>query len=134
MLVDTGILVAAADSSDRRSGDAQGVLEANAGGMIVTDAILSEAHHLISARIDRRVAAAFLESVDFDFFVEASTRADRDRAKELCREYLDAGLDYTDALTIAIAERIGEPVIATLDRRHFGLIRPRHVAAFEIVP
>ncbi|HEX9706199.1 MAG TPA: PIN domain-containing protein [Steroidobacteraceae bacterium] len=134
MLVDTGILVAAADASDRRSSAAQDVLQANPGRMVVTDAILSEAHHLISDRAGRRIAAAFLQSIDFDFFVEPSTRPDRDRAKDLCVEYLDAGLDYTDALTIAIAERIGEPVIATLDRRHFSIVRPRHIDAFEIVP
>jgi hypothetical protein len=31
------------------------------------------------------------------------------------RGILDARLDYTDALTVAIAERIGESVIATFD-------------------
>lgn len=134
MLVDTGILVAAADTSDARFAAARRVLEDNPGRMIVTDAILSESHHLIAARVGGRIAAAFLQSVDFDFFVEPSSRPDRDRAKELCATYLDAGLDYTDALTIAIAERIAEPVIATLDHRHFGLVRPRHVEAFEIVP
>lgn len=134
MLVDTGVLVAAADAADRRSAAAQDLIASNQGRMIVTDAILSEAHHLISARVGRPVALAFLQSADFDFFVEPSTRPDRDRAKELCAVYLDAGLDYTDALTVAIAERIGEEVIATLDRRHFALIRPRHIPAFQIAP
>lgn len=81
-----------------------------------------------------QIAAAFLQSVDHDFFVECSSRSDRDRAKELCGTYLDARLDFTDALTIAIAERLGEKVIATLNARHFRVVRPRHVPAFEILP
>lgn len=133
MIVDTGILVAAADSSDPRFEAARAILESRA-DKIVTDAILSEAHHLIASRTGWAVAGAFLESVDHDLFVECSTRSDRDRARELCRTYLDARMDYTDALTVAVAERLGERIIATLDPRHFRIVRPRHTPAFDVIP
>lgn len=133
MLIDTGILVAAADSSDRHHDAAVDILH-KPGEKVVTDAILSEAHHLIADRSGWPVAAAFLESVDHDLVVECSSRADRDRARGLCRKYLDARIDYTDALTVAVAERLDERVIATLDRRHFAVVRPRHAKAFEIIP
>ncbi|MBI4729409.1 MAG: PIN domain-containing protein [Acidobacteria bacterium] len=133
MIVDTGVLVAAADSSDPHFEEARAILESGAEKM-VTDAILSEAHHLIASRAGKRVAAAFLESIDHDLFVECSTRSDRARAGGLCRKYLDARMDYTDALTVAIAERIGERVIATLDPRHFRIVRPRHAPAFNLIP
>jgi predicted nucleic acid-binding protein len=126
-------LVAAANAADPHFDAARAILE-RPDTKIVTDAIVSEGHHLISARVGRRVAAAFLESLDDDLFVECSMRPDRDRAAELCRRYLDAGLDYTDALTVAIAERLEERVVATLDLRHFRAVRPRHIAAFELVP
>ncbi|MEI2690592.1 MAG: hypothetical protein V9H69_13160 [Anaerolineae bacterium] len=35
---------------------------------------------------------------------------------------------------VAIAERLKAQRILTLDRRHFGLMRPRHCTAFEILP
>jgi hypothetical protein len=35
---------------------------------------------------------------------------------------------------IAIAERLGATTIATLDVRHFTVVRPRHVDAFQLVP
>jgi hypothetical protein len=35
---------------------------------------------------------------------------------------------------IALAERYQMNVIATLDQRHFGVVRPRHVEAFTLVP
>jgi hypothetical protein len=33
-----------------------------------------------------------------------------------------------------LAERERQTRIATLDRRHFAAIKPRHVAAFELLP
>jgi hypothetical protein len=35
---------------------------------------------------------------------------------------------------IATAERLGSATVATLDRRHFSVVRPKHVAAFDLVP
>jgi hypothetical protein len=33
-----------------------------------------------------------------------------------------------------LAERLNVTRIATLDRRHFTVVRPRHSTAFELVP
>ena len=35
---------------------------------------------------------------------------------------------------IALAERLGAATIATLNKRHFGVVRPRHVESFTLVP
>lgn len=133
MIIDTGILVAAADRTEARHDAAAAVLAA-AGNKIVTDAIVSEAHHLMSARVGYDVAAAFLTSLDHDLIVEPSNRGDRERAAEICAAFIDARIDYTDALTVAIAERLGESIVATLDERDFRLIRPRHIPAFDLIP
>jgi hypothetical protein len=39
---------------------------------------------------------------------------------------------YHDAAVLAVVERLGEPKLATLDRRHFGLLRPRHEDALAV--
>jgi uncharacterized protein len=39
-----------------------------------------------------------------------------------------------DASVVAASERYGADTIATFDRRHFSVIRPAHIAAFELVP
>lgn len=39
-----------------------------------------------------------------------------------------------DASLVAIAERLGVTEIATLDRRDFTVVRPRHVGAFVLLP
>jgi predicted nucleic acid-binding protein len=35
---------------------------------------------------------------------------------------------------VALAERLGVHSIATLDRRHFTIVRPKHVPGFELLP
>jgi hypothetical protein len=41
---------------------------------------------------------------------------------------------FVDAAVLAIVEHLGEPKLATLDRRHFSIMRPRHVEALELLP
>jgi hypothetical protein len=35
---------------------------------------------------------------------------------------------------IAAAERLDVTEVATLDRRHFSVVRPRHKVAFQLLP
>lgn len=43
-------------------------------------------------------------------------------------------VDFVDATIAAIAERMNIKRILTLDRRDFGLIRPKHIQQFELLP
>ncbi len=56
------------------------------------------------------------------------------RVRELQLKYSDAAVGFVDAAVLTIVERLGEPKLATLDRRHFALMRPRHVPSLELLP
>lgn len=56
------------------------------------------------------------------------------RAAEIVAKYADSGLDFVDALIVALAERLNIGTILTLDQRHFSVVRPRHRPAFELLP
>jgi predicted nucleic acid-binding protein len=43
-------------------------------------------------------------------------------------------LGGTDAAVIAVAERLGVEQVATVDHRHFSVVRPLHVSAFTLLP
>jgi predicted nucleic acid-binding protein len=43
-------------------------------------------------------------------------------------------LGTVDGSVIAAAERLDIKEIATLDRRHFTVVRPNHAAAFNLLP
>ena len=53
---------------------------------------------------------------------------------ELVEIYADLRLGAVDASVVAVAERLGATEVATLDRRHFTVVRPRHTAAFTLLP
>ena len=56
------------------------------------------------------------------------------RVRDLCNRYADADIGFVDAAVLTIVERLNEPKLATLDRRHFGLLRPRHRDTIELLP
>lgn len=62
------------------------------------------------------------------------TSDDYRRMAELIEQYSDLSLGTTDASVIAVAERLGIVEVATLDRRHFSVVRPRHVRTFTLLP
>ena len=62
------------------------------------------------------------------------TPTDYGRMADLVRQYRDLPLGATDASVVALAERLGVAEIATLDHRHFRVVRPRHVTAFTLLP
>lgn len=53
---------------------------------------------------------------------------------ELVEQYADFPLGGTDASVVALAERLRTEVIITLDRRHFGIVRPKHCERFILLP
>ena len=64
----------------------------------------------------------------------ALTRRDATRMTELVDRYDDLPLGTTDSSVIALAERLAVHEIATLDHRHFRVVRPAHVDAFTLLP
>jgi predicted nucleic acid-binding protein len=59
---------------------------------------------------------------------------DVSRVRELVDRYADSDIGFVDASVLAVVERLEERKVATLDHRHFGLLRPRHVDALELLP
>ena len=53
---------------------------------------------------------------------------------ELVTLYADLPLGAVDASVMALAERFNALEIATLDRRHFNVVRPKHVSALKLLP
>jgi uncharacterized protein len=56
------------------------------------------------------------------------------RMADLVRRYADRRLGGMDASLIAVCERLSIATVATVNRRDFANVRPRHVSAFAIVP
>jgi predicted nucleic acid-binding protein len=68
------------------------------------------------------------------YLVEPVVPSDWIRIAELVWRYRDLPLGTVDASVVATAERLGIVEVATLDRRHFSVVRPAHIAAFDLLP
>lgn len=66
--------------------------------------------------------------------VEDPAPEDYVRIRQLCDRYADSDIGFVDAAVLAIVERLNEPKLATLDHRHFGVMRPRHVDSLQLLP
>ena len=60
--------------------------------------------------------------------------ADWQRITALVARYRDLRLGTVDASVVAAAERLRIKTVATLDRRHFSVVRPDHVRELELLP
>ena len=96
---------------------------------------MTEVSYLFADRIGPHAEVAFARSLaEAELVVEPLLDSDWGRIAELTERYLDLPLGMVDASIVALAERRGLDVIATLDQRHFRAVRPKHVEAFTLVP
>ena len=111
------------------------LLQREAGSLVVPTLVLAEAGYLVAKALGPTAEAALLRAAARgEFRLEAPTGHDLDRMAELVEAYADLRLGTVDASVIALAERLGLTSVATLDRRHFAVVRPIHVEAFTLLP
>ncbi len=134
MIVDTGILYALIDRRDRYHTQARQIFRRSE-TKIVPEPVIVETDWLVTERMGVEVQVRFLRGIgEPALFIECPLPMDRARAADLVDQYKSQNIGYVDAVVVAIAERLKETVIATVDRKHFELVRPRHVAQFELLP
>lgn len=135
LICDTGPLLAAIDRDDPDHQSCAGLISETTENLIVPGLVLAELDYWCSKLGLRDAWLVFLDDVDAGAW-RIAWPLDRDlrRARELEDQYEDLGLGVVDASIIALAERLGEDKIASLDRRHLGAVRPAHVSAFRLLP
>jgi predicted nucleic acid-binding protein len=134
-LVDTGALFALAHENDHYHQPIKTYFSTHRDTWIVPAPVVTETCIGILDRLGANAEIAFLRSLAAkEMLVEDVAHADLKRAIEILEQYRDAEFGMVDATTMAIAERLKIEVIATLDRRDFTIYRPKHCAAFRLVP
>lgn len=134
-IVDTSALVALVQTGEARHVAVAAAIAAERGSIVVPLTVVVETAQLIGRRLGPAAEAAWLRGfASGPWAIEPSGTSDLTRAAELIDRYRDADIGLVDATIVALAERLGSSRIYTLDRRDFGIIRPRHVDAFELLP
>lgn len=97
--------------------------------------MVTEVAYLLGSRLGWQPEVRFLgDLTSGSFTLEPVHPADLLRMAELVARYHALPLGSVDASVIAAAERLGIAEVATLDRRHFNVVRPAHVDAFRLLP
>lgn len=134
LILDTGVLLAALDRADPAHARCAALLR-GAQRLVVPEPVLAELDYWCGVKglargFDRVLGDVHAGRVDFAHVVDG----DLVRVIDLRSTYRDLRVGYVDAAILAIVERLGERKLATLDWRHFSVMRPRHVQALELVP
>ena len=136
VLADTGGVYALLDRSDAWHQRVVGYWERHAGEIRLPEPILAEVCYLVGKNLGTRAENALVRAVaDGEFTLEPFVAAeDIPRVADLMHAYRDASIGFVDSAIVALAERVEATTLLTTDRRHFPLIRPRHLPALVLVP
>ncbi len=97
--------------------------------------MVTEVSYLVGTRLGATAEVRFLGDLASGHLgVEPVAANDWLRIAELVHAYRDLPLGTVDASVITAAERLGVTTVATMDRRHFSVVRPLHCDGFDLVP
>ena len=132
-LLDTGPVVALLSQDDSAHGGCVAAFESIRGKLLSTEAVLTEALHLLRRRPGGAEAC-------IEFFLRSGailvpmTSQRLMRCRDLMLRYADTPMDYADASLVVLADEFSIGRVFTLDRRGFSTYRWRRTKAFAIFP
>lgn len=135
LIVDSGPLIAVGLRSDIYHEECARLLAEASPPLVVPEMVVTEVAYFLLTRGGPAAEAKFAASIaDREFEVEPVAEGDWVRLSRLVSQYVDLPLGMVDASVIVLAERYGATEVATLDRRHFSVVRPRHVERLRLLP
>ena len=135
LILDTGPLYATLDRRDAAHDACRGLIEATHEPLVIPAPVLVELDYWCRQWLATGAWLAFLDDIAAGAYqIEDLTTGDYSRVRQLCDRYADLDIGFVDAAVLAVVERLEEPKLATLDHRHFAVLRPRHVAALRLLP
>ncbi len=97
--------------------------------------VITEVSYLLATRIGWQAEVRFLgDLASGNLSIAAVHAGDLLRIAELVARYHDLPLGTVDASVVSAAERLSIDQVATLDHRHFAVVRPAHAQAFQLLP
>ncbi len=133
--MDAGPLYAYVDADDQHHEECLDLLATHPGPLLVPMLVITEVTYLLASRLGPVPEVRFLgDLANGNLVAEPVVPRDWLRIAELTSVYRDLPLGTADASVVTAAERLNVKQVATLDRRHFSVVRPLHTAGFELLP
>lgn len=135
LVLDTSALFAAHVSDEDEHAACRALIEAAREPLVIPAPVFVELEYLFRKRATLRAWLAFAEDVAAGAYAifpldGAAVLA----AARLQQRYRDLPLGFVDAAVVVACESLGEDRVATLDRRHFSVVRLAKKRALTLLP
>jgi uncharacterized protein len=103
--------------------------------LVVSPYVVAELDYLVATRVGVDAELAVLDELTGGAYALAQfDAADLSRASAVIARYRDQSIGIADASVVVLADRFHTREILTLDRRHFGVLRPLSGGRFKLIP
>ena len=135
MIVDTSAILAFFDRDEPDHEALAAVLSQSSEPLVVSPYVIAEVDYLIGARLGVAAEIAALRELAGGAWDLATIGSvDLARTVPILERYADHAIGVADASNVVLADRYRTTTVATLDRRHFSVLRPLSGGYFAIVP
>jgi uncharacterized protein len=135
IVLDTGGLLAAIDSSQRFHDAAREVLNEAVVPLILSPFVLAELDYLLATRVGDAAELALLEEVARNTYRLAQfSGRDVAEAMRVIEQYADLRISLADASNVVLANRHDTHDVLTLDERHFRTLRGLDGRPLRLLP
>lgn len=103
--------------------------------MVVSPYVIAEIDYLVATRVGVEAELEVLAELGGGAYVLPDIgQEDLARTVDVLRKYRDQGIGVADASIVLLADRYATRTLLTLDRRHFGVLRPISGGRFRLLP
>jgi uncharacterized protein len=135
VIVDTSAIYGFLDRKDSHHLELAALFADGRHRLIVSPLVIAELDYLVLSRLGVAAELAMLQQLTGGGFEIAEVTADDLlEAHRLVSKYDDLKIGVTDAINVVLAEKFGIHKIATLDHRHYRVIRCRDGKVLELLP
>ena len=135
IIADTSGLVALFNRTEPEHADVRDIVAGLDEPMVVSPYVVAEIDYLVATRVGVDAELQVLKELSSGAYVLPEIGPeDIARMVVVLGKYRDQELGVADASLVLLAERYGTRSLLTLDRRHFGVVRPMQGGRFRLLP
>jgi hypothetical protein len=135
VIVDTSAILAFFDLDEPDHEALAAALSQASEPLVVSPYVIAEVDYLIVSRLGVEAEIAALRELAGGAWDLATVDSlDLARTVPILERYADHAIGVADASNVVLADRYQTTTIATLDRRHFSVLRPLNGGYFALVP
>jgi uncharacterized protein len=135
VIVDTSVLLAYFDANEPDHDAVSGVIDGSDEALVVSPYVIAELDYLVATCVGVNAELEVLRELASGAWELAVFGVpDLEQAASVIKKYRDQQIGAADASNVVLADRYQTRTIATLDRRHFTVVRPMGGGRFAVVP